>query len=371
MLLVQKLLLDGTTPEQLWENYGISVRKVNHKIGLNYDQIHAQDSDPVSQQCRGLILNASTFEIMACPMFRFFNYGQGAAANIDWTQAKIQEKVDGTLCIVYWDPVINQWCLGTRNCPEANLKIDSLCDLTFTTLFEKGLNCSLQEFGQTLSKTHTYCFELCSPLNQILVYYPEIKIYLLSVRNNITLIEESIQDWAAQIKIDPPAEYPFTSIDQLLIMVRDWDPSEHEGVVAKSGFNRIKIKNPQHAARNILRDLLQNSPRKVVETIILGKEDDILPYMSSLIQERVLAMKSKIAKVLTRIETDWEKYKHINEQKEFALTIQKEAFFTPPLYNLKKGHISSVKEYFVQYHPNGLDLAPGMMDKLLELVSRE
>jgi hypothetical protein len=44
------------------------------------------------------VLREGTLDILACPMFRFFNLEQeGVAADIDWGSAVFEEKLDGCL----------------------------------------------------------------------------------------------------------------------------------------------------------------------------------------------------------------------------------------------------------------------------------
>src|SRR5215472_2256731 len=110
MLLVQEYLETHTLGD-LARDHGVyaSFSKSGYKFSLNYDQIEAKESDPLAQQCRGLILATpdgqpvvgqrtpdgkidrtgtviGKTKILAYPMNRFFNYGQSAAASIDWNK---------------------------------------------------------------------------------------------------------------------------------------------------------------------------------------------------------------------------------------------------------------------------------------------
>jgi hypothetical protein len=186
MLLVQQYLETHTFGD-LARDHGVyaSFSKSGHKFSLNYDQIEARESDPLSQECRGLVLAAEDGKsftsqaqqvngrnnydhvspgktlILAYPMKRFFNHGQGSAAEINWHDPKLAvlEKLDGTLCIVYWDPFTNQWCVATRSVPEADLPMDNGI-FTFRTLFEKALydttgGLPFDQFAALLDKSYT------------------------------------------------------------------------------------------------------------------------------------------------------------------------------------------------------------------------
>src|SRR5574338_666430 len=217
-LLVQEYLETHTFGD-LAREHGVyaSFSKSGHKWSLNYDQIEAKESDPLAQECRGLILaledgspviatGTTGFAtrdatcpgkttILAYPMKRFFNYGQGAAAEINWSDPglAVLEKLDGTLCIVYYDKFTDQWCVATRSVPEADLLMDNGI-YTFRTLFEKALydttgGLPFEQFAAILDKNITYSFELTTPYNRIVVAYPECRITLLAARKLSSLKE--------------------------------------------------------------------------------------------------------------------------------------------------------------------------------------
>ncbi len=105
--------------EDLEKEHGVGAKLSSSlkKMSLNYDQIDTKESDLLAQECRGLILRhsnnipiqkASVFgeaTIVAFPFKRFFNLGQGAAAEIDFSDPEVvwQEKLDGTAIILYFD----------------------------------------------------------------------------------------------------------------------------------------------------------------------------------------------------------------------------------------------------------------------------
>src|SRR5260221_4501281 len=123
-LLVQEYLRSGKTLKDLEVDHGVFSYVQNGKIGLNYGMIEAKDSDLLSSQCRGLILDEQTFEVIACPLFRFFNHGQGSVPeDFDWDSARAETKLDGSMLNCYWHN--EQWNVGTRGRPEADGTIDA------------------------------------------------------------------------------------------------------------------------------------------------------------------------------------------------------------------------------------------------------
>ena len=216
-LLVQQFLQNHSLKDlELEHGVYASVSNNKRKISLSYDQIETKNDDELSWDCRGLILAKSDFnefdvvdgklnkdimigdtQIVAFPLRRFFNHGQ-EVANIDLQDKHLSvlEKVDGTFTILYFDQFMHEWHVATRSVPEANLFIDT-SKFTFRTLFEEALkesNYSFKELTSKLDATITYCFELTSPYNRIVVKYDDIELTLLAARSLTTLKEIDISN---------------------------------------------------------------------------------------------------------------------------------------------------------------------------------
>jgi len=54
--------------------------------------------------CRGIILDAEDdWRVVSLPYVKFFNYGESYAdKTLDWTTAKVYEKLDGSMVTLYW-----------------------------------------------------------------------------------------------------------------------------------------------------------------------------------------------------------------------------------------------------------------------------
>lgn len=291
------------------------VSKCGLKVSLNYDQIEAKDSDPIAQECRGLILSRESQQLvtmefsmsdlwaMSTPFSRFFNRGQGAAANIDWSTARYQEKLDGTMIHVYYDNNHKKWCVGTRSVPDADIPIDG-SELTFAMLFKQTLKWTLlREFSGSenvgdrclgevyeilspeevfdlwaysfLRAENTYVFELTGPVNQVVVFYPQPTVTLLGVRNRNTLKETRPTEHKLFVPV--VQEYELNSLDDMIKFVSSRSPKEHEGLVCiDHNFNRIKEKNPEYNAYSRIRDSIMKSPRALMEIVLHPEADDLI-----------------------------------------------------------------------------------------------
>ena len=379
-LLVQNYLRSGKTLEDLVVEHGVYNKITNGKIALSYDQLEAKNTDPIACECRGLVLEENTYNIVACPMFRFFNDGQVdlIPKDFDLKTAKFLEKMDGTLAIVYFYK--DKWFIGTRSRCEADVNIDSL-DITFSGLFDMAvremwtknqvafinshsLNQNIQTFMNSFYKkdilNYTFCFEITSPYNRIVCKYDNIELTLLAVKNNISLEEEDPKNWLTenivkQYGLKTPKEYEFNNTEHMIEFIRNSNPENTEGLVlVDAKFNRMKVKSPQYMAFNKMRDSLFTSIKGCIEVILLGKDDDIVGMMPDLIADRIRKLKPVVQFVMKKAEEDYANIIHIDNMKEFAgqaeLTIWPSAMYalkrnkTPNLHSWALGNKSDVSK---------------------------
>lgn len=408
MLLVQKYLENHTFGD-LAREHGVyaSFSKSGHKFSLNYDQIEAKESDPLAQECRGLVLacqdgNSLTSQfltlpgtkpshdhlcpgktrVLAFPMKRFFNYGQGSAANINWSDPglAVLEKLDGTLCIVYFDPFTNQWCVATRSVPEADLLMDNGI-YTFRTLFEKALTettgYSFDIFTRYLEKDYTYCFELTTPYNRIVVEYKNNGVTLLAVRGLVTGQEVSMTHPIVDLLptcLPLVQAHTYTSVDELVNWVSSLNPIEHEGVVVRdSQFNRIKVKNAAYVAYNKLHDRLGSSERNCMEFVLLEKDDDVAPFLPEEIVKNMQQLKAGLQLAIKQHDDAYRSAlaeataKAPGDKKTFAILVtQNKKLWTAPFFSMWDGKSSSMKDFIQKQRRDGT-WGDGFLDKILEI----
>lgn len=340
MLEVQKYLQNHSLNE-LSREHGVYARwstQNPNKFTLNYDQLEAIESDSISQECRGLVLErvggqcclddiVGDTDILAYPFRRFFNYGQVSAANIDLNDKglKFFEKLDGTLIILYHDSKLNSWCCATRSVPDADLPIDGFENTSFTKLFKKAYKeVTKEDFDKSFrgNPIYTYMFELCTPENQVVIYYQNYELYLLGVRNRETLKEASPENYFEYLGIPCAPSYKLGTIEEVINFVSNTDPLKHEGIVlCDSKFNRIKVKSPGYLALNKLKDSVIKSPRAIVEIVLLEKEDDVMPLVPEHIQNRIIEHKEKIRAYLKMLDEEY-LILHNEDRKTFALAVQ-------------------------------------------------
>jgi hypothetical protein len=411
MLLVQTYLMTHSFSD-LIRDHGVyaSFNKRGDKFSLNYDQIEAKEGDPLSQDCRGLILafgdgqprldqavtvngklsydhlTPGPTQIVAFPMRRFFNHGQGSAAVIDWNDPTLQvlEKLDGTLCIVYYDPFHAEWCVATRSVPEADVPLDNGI-FTFRTLFEKAMaettgGLSWFDFGMLLDIRYTYCFELTTPYNRIVVDYPKSGVTLLAIRELATLKELALDPSHSQVAklvgvVPLVQSYPVTSLDEVIAWVNTLNPMEHEGVVFRIGEARQKCKNAAYVAFNRIRDVV-SSERGILEVILHEKDDDVLPMLPEDIANNMRKIKNGIQVAIQVYDASYAAYRSaaemvkVGDKKTFAVMLtQNKSLWHAPFFQMYDGKATSMRDFINQNQKEG-SWGNSFLDKMLEVAKR-
>lgn len=382
-MLVQQYLLTHSLSD-LETLHGVKARVCDrgHKVSLNYDQIEAKDEDPIAQECRGLILSPVLGSVqsvaplgetivLARPFQRFFNLGQGAAAPVDFDhpETRFYEKLDGTLTLLYFDPVVSEWHVATRSVPEANLPIDGFGDFTFRTLFERAVvdttGLDFNSFVRFLDVQTTYIFELTTPLNRIVVNYEDYKVYLLGARANSTGAEFDPVQIAPALRVPHAPIYRFGSVSEMVDFVSSRNPQNYEGVVVcDPHWRRVKVKNPGYLALNKVRDSVMNSPRGLVELILLEKLDDALSLFPEHIQKRAIELQDSFRKLVSSYrelfelclaevdawnwKQDWKHEKGSKEhRKQFALAVQAHKGWMAPMMDQYQGRSSGLVDWML------------------------
>ena len=206
MLALQEYLMAGNTPESLAARGIYCYRHPSLPlVGFKYDQIESKKSDPIVQECRGVVLEDGTWKVVAKAFDRFFNLGEfpEELEKFDWSNFTCTSKEDGSLILLYYYD--GQWRVNTSGSfgiGQVNRTDKTWASLFWETAKSNGLN--------TLKLNHhfTYVFELCTGYNKIVRRYPSASIFLLSVfdpRDNCYEMTEVESDsWADIIGVRRP-----------------------------------------------------------------------------------------------------------------------------------------------------------------------
>jgi hypothetical protein len=376
-------------------------------FSLNYDQIESKPSEMVNG-CRGLILSVPTpltaeqvqgsspigdTTILARPFERFFNMGDVNAAPIDLNDPKTMfyEKLDGTLCIVYFNTVLEQWCVATRAVPLADKPMTGWDNLTFRGLFEQALFETLlrndfvhsqvneqvcfKVWSNLLDKSKTYMFELTTPMNRIVVNYPVSTVWLLGYRDTQTGEDHDVSKIGttfAGVPICP--SYPLNDLASLVAFVGSRPPFEQEGVVVRLGSNRVKVKSLAYMAYNRVRDSAANSPRAIMELILTEKLDDVFPVLEPYIQKQALTLQEGVRSIYQTMDLVYEGLlvaikDQPNPRKAFALEVQARKLWMAPLMDRFIGRCTSFSDYVEKRKAPDGSYPDGFLEALISQAS--
>jgi hypothetical protein len=338
--------------------FKLNIKDCGHKLMLKYDQIESSNQYQEVHECRGLVLEKDTWKIMSMPFKRFFNYGEYYAPKLNEKNTVYTEKRDGTLIQVYFDYILDKWCVNTMF-SEANEYIgDSVFthEILFFHLFKK-----YNSDFELLDKENTYIFELTSPLNKVVVHYDVPDLRLIGCRNLINLEEYNSDELRAiSYKIHLPfvEEYDFLSIEDCLNSFYVYDDSfNFEGYVAFDGVNRVKIKNPAyvavHLSKRNINEIDLSKPYIFLDIVKQNEIEEFVRYFP-ITKELITNMYDKYNRTLLHLNT----IKSIlgipveTDKKEFAKNIFKlleeyklDKNFSSVFFTLNENKTKSVEEF--------------------------
>jgi RNA ligase len=233
----------------------LALANYTHKAQQNYHW------NAVTEQCRGLIFHPETFEIVARPFRKFYNYGEKQADRIT-AQEVVQayEKFDGSLGIAYPIPGTDHevYAIATRGSFSSD-------QAKWATHFLNERR-STQQGSFPLLPGDTDLFEIIYPDNRIVCEYAgmEALVYLGTIENETGRYR--FEDDMFDVRADPVYVGPFEGVFNLE------GRQGKEGVVAvTSDGRRVKVKEEEYIR---LHRIVSNLSEKYVWEAMEG------PYMS-------------------------------------------------------------------------------------------
>ncbi len=339
-LLTQQFLRSGGSLADLQTKYTIKVtRSQVHPslVLLKYHQVDSPMSERIVQECRGLILDeASDWAVVSRSFDKFFNHGEGHAATIDWATARVQEKLDGSLCVLYHYK--DAWRVQTSGHPDAGGQVGD-AQFTFAELFWSTFKA--QGLHPPQDEDLCVSFELMSKWNRVVVQHTDANLRLIGVRRRLSGNEEPVSNWADCYPI--VRSFDLQSLGDITETFRTMEPLKQEGyVVVDASFNRIKVKHPSYVAIHHLRDGC--STRRLAEIVQAGEVGEFLAYFPEWTDEF-----TKIQTGLTTLETELEEnfariQSSCSTQKDFALLAVKTRC-SSALFMLRAGKVKSIGEF--------------------------
>ena len=370
--LVKEYVSLGKTLEDLKKELFISINENEGMLCLNYNQIDSPKTNEIVRQCRGIVLDEDTLDIVHYPFYRFYNFEEVPEERklFNWNNAEALEKIDGSLFGVFYHK--DKWHISTRS-QIGGQNILAIGVLTFGDMFDKAINMPREDFFNVLNKDIDYTFELCGPENQIVTPYKDTTLYLIEGRdkkndfkeidiNNINIPFNNIKKPKRYHLFDDNGN--FIGFEAMKKMAANVDNPTDEGyvVVDYKSYNyefgyypRTKVKNPSYVALHHLRGTFENNGLNyggIVNIIFKGEQDEVLSTFP-MFENKFKEVEEKYNKFMNELENEisrlksffdipMEKRNDKNVKKEFALTINKK--FSSFLFAMFK-YNQSLREY--------------------------
>lgn len=337
MLKVQEYLKTRSL-EHLKNELGIKIKEhdVLPLVILNYDQLNSSKLNPISMECRGLILEKDSWRVVAKGFTRFFNFGEALEItnNFDWSNpVECHAKEDGSYINVFWygDPTAPraQWRMSTRG----SFGTDELLGTNGDRWLDLVHGLLPNNFINEARKDVNYVFELTSPFNKVVRHYPQPQLVLLSAFNTIDgeyeaeMTSEFCDLEAIRWGFRRPESYKvlhYKQVESLLKLKESSDPTFEGFVLQDINGLRIKCKTTTYMALHRLRGEGDNmySPKNLVPLILANEGDEILTYFPE-IKETWDRMSKEIEAAYTKLVDVWWQSQDYEEQKAFAIYITK------------------------------------------------
>jgi RNA ligase len=266
---------------------------VNYAVAFE-DTFQWDDTDRVGsavrRECRGLIFNTETGNLVSRPYHKFFNAGEKEETQLNkinlYEPHVVLEKLDGSM--IRPIPTPEGFRLATKagvTDVAMNAEVFIADNMDYVDLIR-----GLIEGGVTP------IFEWCSRKNRIVVDYPEDQLVLTAIRDIVTGL---YIPYAEMVEIAEHAGIPVVkAVDGLAVQnielfvkqVREWD--DGEGVVLRFDTGRmVKVKADDYVLRHKSKDAI-NQEKNVLQTILEDAVDDLVPLLTPEDAQRVEAFQN-------------------------------------------------------------------------------
>lgn len=276
--------------EQILKEKRVMVKHDGPYTMLKYGK-KADFADEITRQCRGIVFRDGN--IVCKPFDKFFNVQETLSADIDWSTAMVTEKIDGSLCCLWFDEEWHFSTSGTISADDAKTGTGK----TFGEIIRMADNYKDIPFDK-LDKTKTYMFEIVSPFNMIVIAYPYPHLYHIATRDRSGQYHED------DIGIEKPKKYPLGTLHECIEAAEKMNAADivdQEGfVVHDKDWNMVKIKSPAYVLSHHERTEIF-SKYEIIEAILSGEYRQMMKDHPE-IREHILEQKMYLDMIEFRME---------------------------------------------------------------------
>jgi RNA ligase len=302
-------------------------------------------NDPVGsavrRECRGLIFNTETGNLISRPYHKFFNAGEKEETQLNkinlYEPHVVLEKLDGSM--IRPIPTPEGFRLGTKmGVTEVAMNAE---------VFVADKPHYARFIHKCLLMNVTPLFEWVSRKNRIVVDYPTDNLILTGMRYNDTgfyldyeVMKNYGTSWSIPV-VQAVDGLAVQNIELFVKQVREWE--DDEGVVVRFDTGHmVKVKADDYVLRHKSKDSISQE-KNVLQTLLDDAVDDLVPLLTPEDGERIQRFQKAFLAGLEDVCTDiHDLYKQIDKgqhQKEFATLAVASVLpkYQPFMYRLRRG----------------------------------
>lgn len=321
-------LFDTDLLAEMVEQKMITIRTHDgHPLSIyNYSDLaqYANLWNEVTMNCRGLIVNQETGEILARPWKKFFNLGDAKAPHIGFDDlVEVTDKMDGSLGILYVHD--DKPSISTRGSFHS----------TQAGWATKQIRKIAEYLNLSAASKYTFLFEIIYPTNRIVVDYGKFEGLVLLGCVDIETgwaygpeAAAALLEWSGIIT----EVMPYKSINDVLAAD---DRENTEGYVIRRGSHMVKWKRPDYVElHRLISNLSEKSVwsglagRKTVEQLIEGLPDEFHGFVRETSAKLLDAFEARVDVIYNKYALytntifDWDGEKFTMDRKAFAMGVK-------------------------------------------------
>jgi RNA ligase len=295
----------------------------------------------IRKECRGLIFDTETGNIISRPYHKFFNVGEKEETQLNkinlYEPHVVLEKLDGSM--IRPIPTPEGFRLATKagvTDVAMNAEVFIADKPHYATFIHK-----------CFQRNITPIFEWCSRKNRIVVDYPEDQLILTGLRyvfEGSYVTYEIMKSYATAWNIPVVKAVDGLSvqnIDLFVKQVREWD--DGEGIVLRFDTGHMcKVKSADYVLRHKSKDSISQE-KNVIDCILQDAVDDLVPLLTPEEAARLKEFQNAFWMGLEDVGMDiHDAYRQIErgqDQKEFATMAVPSVLpqYQPFMFKLRKG----------------------------------
>jgi RNA ligase len=261
---------------------------INYAVALE-DTFKWDSEDPyassIRRECRGLIFDTATGNLISRPYHKFFNAGEKEETQLNrinlYEPHVVLEKLDGSM--IRPIPTKEGFLLATK------AGITDISQQAEVFIVDKS---NYNTFiNKCIQKGTTPIFEWCSRKNRIVIDYPEDQLILTGMRYNDTgkyvdyeIMKSYATSWNIPV-VKAVDGLAVQNIDLFVKQVREWE--DNEGIVLRFDTGHmVKVKADDYVLRHKSKDSISQE-KNVLQTILDDSVDDLVPLLTPEDAERI------------------------------------------------------------------------------------